>query len=98
FECDPPLTGRQHGVDVKARKGGVNLFVESKGSQKNSASNNEVFTHGQIVNHIARQIHTLMKYATETGEQNNIFVLSNPDIQRIKNEYHRVDKMVQKMG
>ena len=97
FDCEDPLTGRQQGIDVKARKGNIEIFVESKGSQKNEATNDEVFTHGQIVNHIARQIHTLMKYATQYGEENNIYVLANPDIQRIKSEYHRVDKMVEKM-
>ncbi|WP_121615794.1 hypothetical protein [Virgibacillus halodenitrificans] len=97
FNCEPPLTGRQHGVDVKASKGNIKVFVESKGSQKNSAIDDEVFDHSQIVNHIARQIHTLIKYATQYGEKNNIFVLANPDIQRIKSEYHRIDKMVEKM-
>lgn len=98
FKCDPPLTGRQQGIDVKAWKNDVNVFVESKGSQKNGATNDEVFKHGQIVNHIARQIHTLMKYANEKGEKENIFVLANPDIMRIKNEYDRVDKMIDKLG
>ena len=97
FDCEVPLTGRQQGIDVKASKGNIEIFVESKGSQKNGATNDEVFNHGQIVNHLARQIHTLMKYATQYGEENNIFVLANPDIQRIKSEYHRVDKMVEKM-
>ncbi|MDL0421939.1 hypothetical protein NST17_16930 [Caldifermentibacillus hisashii] len=98
FDCEPPLTGRQQGIDVKASKGIVNIFVESKGSQKNGATNDEVFTHGQIVNHIARQIHTLMKYATQYGDENNIYVLANPDLQRIRSEYYRIDKMVEKLG
>jgi hypothetical protein len=97
FECEVPLTGRQRGIDVKARKDSIEIFVESKGSQKNGATNDEVFTHGQIVNHIARQIHTLMKYANQYGGENNIYVLANPDIQRIKSEYCRIDKMVEKM-
>lgn len=97
FDCEVPLTGRQQGVDVKARKGNIEIFVESKGSQKNGVTNDEVFKHGQIVNHMARQIHTLMKYSTQYGEKNNIYVLANPDLQRIKNEYYRVDKMIKKM-
>ena len=97
FDCEVPLTGRQQGIDVKASKGNIEIFVDSKGSQKNEATNDEVFTHGRIVNHIARQIHTLMKYTTQYGGENNIYVLANPDIQRIKSEYHRVDKMVKKM-
>ena len=72
-------------------------MLNLKDPKKNGANNDEVFTHGQIVNHLARQIHTLMKYATQYGEDNNIYVLANPDIQRIKSEYHRVDKMVEKM-
>ncbi len=97
FDCDIPLTGRQHGVDVKARKGNIQVFVESKGSQKNGISNDEVFSHGQIVNHLARQVHTLMKYATQYDGVDNIYVLANPDIQRIRDEYHRIEKMVEKM-
>ncbi len=98
FICDPPLSGRQPGIDVKARKNGVSVFVESKGSQKNGAiSDDEVFNHGQIVNHLARQIHTLMKYASQYGESSNLFVLANPDIQRIRNEFERVKPMVDKM-
>ncbi|MEH6948423.1 hypothetical protein V7068_15395 [Bacillus sp. JJ634] len=69
FDCEVPSTGRQQGIDVKASKGNIKIFVESKGSQKNDATNDEVFTHGQIVSHIARQIHTLMKY----GGENNIY-------------------------
>jgi len=97
FECDPPLTGKQRGVDVKAQKGDIVILVESKGSQKNGAPEDEVFDHGQIVNHLARQIHTLMKYATQFDADNTIFVMANPDIPRIRAEYNRAVKMVQKM-
>jgi|SRR5690625_742324 len=97
FDCEPPLTGRQQGVDVKATKDDIQIYVESKGSQKNGATGDEVFTHGQIVNHLARQLHTLMKYATQYGKENNIYVLANPDIQRIRSEYLRVGSMVEKL-
>jgi hypothetical protein len=98
FICDKPLTGRQTGVDVKARKGDFTILVESKGSQKNHAEEDEVFNHGQIVNHLARQIHTLMKYANEYDNEKTLFVLANPDIERIRKEYLRVNKMIEKMG
>lgn len=97
FDCESPLTGRQRGVDVKASKGKIRVFVESKGSQKNGLNNDEVFDHGQIVNHLARQVHTVMKYATQYDGADTIYVLANPDIQRIRDEYHRIGKMVEKM-
>ena len=34
FDCESPLTGRQQGIDVKASKGSIQIFVESKGSQE----------------------------------------------------------------
>lgn len=97
FDCEVPLTGRQKGVDVKASKGDVQIFVESKGSQKNGANDDIVFDHAQIVNHLARQIHTLMRYATINEGVNDIYILANPDIQRIRNESYKVSKMVNKM-
>ncbi|WP_376837175.1 hypothetical protein [Bhargavaea ullalensis] len=97
FQCEAPLVGRQHGVDVKARKGSLEVFVESKGSRKNGAEADIVFDHAQIVTHLAKQIHTLMKYATEHGPR-QIYVLANPDIDRIRNEYEKVAQMVEKLG
>ncbi|WP_040226842.1 hypothetical protein [Bhargavaea cecembensis] len=96
FECETPLSGRQPGIDVKARKDSLEVFVESKGSQKNGASADEVFDGAQIVNHLARQIHTLMKYATKHGD-GHLYVLANPDIERIRNEYAKVKKTVEKL-
>lgn len=98
FICDKPLKGRQIGVDVKACKKGWTILVESKGSQKNGAEEDEVFDHGQIVNHLARQIHTLIKYANEYDHDKTLFVLANPDIVRIRKEYLRVNKMIEMMG
>ncbi|QGM30150.1 hypothetical protein GI482_07070 [Bacillus sp. N3536] len=97
FVTDNPLKGKQRGIDVKAKKDCVEIFVESKGSQKNGLTTDEVFDHGQIVNHIARQLHTLMKYASEHGTENKIYVLANPDLLRIRSEYEKVEKMIRKM-
>ncbi len=97
FQCEAPLVGRQHGVDVKARKGSLGVFVESKGSRKNGVEADIVFDYAQIVTHLAKQIHTLMKYATEHGSE-QIYVLANPDIDRIRNEYEKVAQMVEKLG
>ena len=33
FDCESPLTGRQQGIDVKASKGNIEIYVESKASQ-----------------------------------------------------------------
>lgn len=97
FDCETPLTGRQHGVDIKAEKNNVSIYVESKGSRKNSAADDEVFDQGQLVNHMARQIYTLMKYESANSEWNNIYILANPDIERIRIEYNKVKKTVQKL-
>lgn len=71
--------------------------MESKGSQKNGAETDEVFDHAQIVTHLAKQIYTLMKYATVHGPA-HLYALANPDIERIRNEYARVSQMVEKLG
>lgn len=98
FNCDALLKEKQPGVDVKAVKGGINVFVESKGSQKIGAEPNEVFDNSQIVTHLAMQIHTLMRYAQQNKGDHNVFVLANPDISRIRKEYLRVGRMVEQLG
>lgn len=39
-----------------------------------------------------------MKYANEFDNDKTLFVLANPDIVRIRKEYIRVNKMIEKMG
>ncbi|KZE38870.1 hypothetical protein AV656_08185 [Bhargavaea cecembensis] len=79
-------------------KGDINIFVETKGSQKNGADPDEVFDNSQIVTHLAMQIHALLKYATQNEGDENVFVLANPDIGRIRKEYLRVRRMIEKLG
>lgn len=95
--CEKPLVGKQQGVDVKGKIFGYSIFVESKGSQPNGLVDDTVFTHSQIVSHLARQIHTLMKYADTEDVDKTLFILANPDIQRIRDEVDRVRKSINKL-
>ena len=47
FDCEVPLTGRQQGIDVKASKGSIEIFVESKGSQKDGPLITKYLTMGK---------------------------------------------------
>lgn len=39
-----------------------------------------------------------MKYASEHGTDKKIYVLAKPDLLRIRSEYERVEKMIEKLG
>ncbi len=96
--CEKPLVGRQQGVDVKGTISGHSIFVESKGSQANGLTDDTVFKHGQIVNHLARQIHILMKYADLENPDKTLLILANPDILRIRSEVDRVRKSINRLN
>ena len=95
--CEKALVGRERGVDVKAKIMDFSILVESKGSQRNYLENDMVFDHGQIVNHFARQMHTLMKYANDNDDDKTLYVLANPDIVRIRNEVDKVKNSIDKL-
>jgi len=97
-ECDSPLVGKQRGVDVKGIISGYTILVESKGSQSNGLVDDTVFKHGQIVNHLARQLHTLMRYAETTDPNETLLILANPDIPRIRSEVDRVRTSINRLG
>ncbi|MCO7177105.1 hypothetical protein NIE32_13435, partial [Sporolactobacillus kofuensis] len=97
FNCVNYLSGKEHGTDVTAEKLGWSIWVESKGSKKNSSDDDLVFDSGQIKVHTGQQILKLMELAN-TQKQNVIFVMANPDLKRIRDRIGRVNQSLNKLG
>ena len=88
------LLGTAHGVDVIGKKNDTTIYVESKGSRPNIHDDDIVFDTGQIKTHAYMQVCKLMEYYN-SGNQNKILVLANPDIPRIRTRVEKVRKSIE---
>ncbi|WP_433957001.1 hypothetical protein [Cytobacillus horneckiae] len=90
------LRGKVQGIDVQGQKDQWDLWVESKGSTGNDATEDMVFDNGQIKTHADRQIMKLMEYANAPKDK-VLFVMANPDIPRIRTRIYMVKNLLDKM-
>jgi len=91
------ILGTTHGVDVTGEKNGTTIYVESKGSHAKSHDADTVFDTGQLKTHAYMQVCKLMEYAN-SGVQNKLLVLANPDIPRIRTRIGEIDKSLDALG
>jgi hypothetical protein len=90
FRITSHLNGKERGIDVAGEKGVWKVNVESKGSLgMHHHGTDKVFDSNQIFDHLCKQVVQLMQLRND-NKPNTIYVMPNPDIQRIRGRVSRV--------
>ncbi|MGD6961528.1 hypothetical protein ACQCVB_04920 [Fictibacillus phosphorivorans] len=87
-------------MDVRAVKGQIELFFESRGNQalKNKGTD-IVFDSSQIDIHLSEHISQIMKFQQSiSSPYEKIFIMANPFIPRIIDRVNKLNKGLNKLG
>jgi Holliday junction resolvase-like predicted endonuclease len=76
FDIISTCNTNEHGIDIIAKKGKLELYVEAKGgtTSKETSRSGKPFTRNQVHTHISVALYTVMKLFSKYKDCNNVLI------------------------